>query len=448
MTTESSDIRTPQWSLAPGVQLLGPVSGSGLVQQTYLVQRPDGQVIQLSTLLNLVLSTVAADRAPADVARLVSDAYGRELDVAGLEQLIETKLAPNGLLEDRSLDQPSMEKPPTADPLLALRLRGTLVPAPLVQRLARWLSPLYFTPVVIVALAGLVALDIAIFATANFLGALQQILVTPVLLLELFVLLVAGALIHELGHATACHYGGAKPGVIGFGLYLVFPAFFTNVTDSYRLPRAGRLRTDLGGLYFNVWCVLVAGIGYLLTGQGILLLLVLAMQFQMLQQLPPTIRLDGYFVLADLAGVPDLFARVGPVLRSLVPGRAPDPRVAELRPAARRIVTAWVLIVIPALILMLGWLLWSLPLVVQQTAAAVAMHAQGIGPAFAQGHPLDALYSALSVVMLVLPLLGLVVILQRLLAAVVKAGRRWTAARRRPARQRRIDPNSARHLVR
>ena len=51
--------------------------------------------------------------------------------------------------------------------------------------------------------------------------------------------------------------GGLPPrrcqaGRIGVGIYLVWPAFFTNVTDSYRLSRAGRLRTDLGGVYFNL----------------------------------------------------------------------------------------------------------------------------------------------------------------------------------------------------
>ena len=34
-------------------------------------------------------------------------------------------------------------------------------------------------------------------------------------------------------------------------VYVVYPAFFTDVTSSYRLGRAGRLRTDLGGVYFN-----------------------------------------------------------------------------------------------------------------------------------------------------------------------------------------------------
>ena len=55
---------------------------------------------------------------------------------------------------------------------------------------------------------------------------------------------------------------------MGTGLYLVWPAFYTDVTDSYRLGRGGRLRIDLGGLYFNaivavamfgVWAVDPAG---------------------------------------------------------------------------------------------------------------------------------------------------------------------------------------------
>ena len=401
------------WRRAPGVTLLGAVSGSGLVQPTCLVERPDGQVVQLSELLNLVLDAAGGGRSAPLIAQQVSRAYGRELTVDGLQYVIESKLAPLGLIENAAA-APSTAKLVKADPLLALRLRGTIVPARVVRRLARWLAPLYLTPVVILAVAGFLAPDVPPLVTANAAAALHQTLVTPVLILALYAMLVAGGLIHELGHATACRFGGAAPGVIGFGLYLVFPAFFTNVTDSYRLGRAGRLRTDLGGLYFNVWCVLIAGTGYLLTGQGILLLLVIAMQLQMLQQLPPTIRLDGYFVLADLAGVPDLFARVGPVMRSLLPGRPVDPRVAELRPAARRIVTGWVIIVVPLLIVSFGWLLWGLPIILKQTSMAITEHARSAALAFQSGQPAEFLLSALSILLLVLPLAGLVVVIERL----------------------------------
>ena len=51
----------------------------------------------------------------------------------------------------------------------------------------------------------------------------------------------------------------------------------------------------------------------------------------------PFLRLDGYYVVSDLVGVPDLFRRIGPVLRSAIPFRAPEPEVAELKPWVRRV---------------------------------------------------------------------------------------------------------------
>ena len=121
--------------------------------------------------------------------------------------------------------------------------------------------------------------------------------------------------------------------VIGVGIYLVWPSFFTNVTDSYRLSRAGRLRTDLGGLYFNlVFMLALAGI-YVATSAEILLLVIAITHLEMLEQLLPFVRFDGYFILSDLIGVPDLFARVG-AHRQERPARGP-PRPARCGPAAQ-----------------------------------------------------------------------------------------------------------------
>ena len=117
---------------------------------------------------------------------------------------------------------------------------------------------------------------------------------------------------HEFGHAAAARRGGATPGAMGAGLYLVWPAFYTDVTDSYRLGRGGRVRTDLGGLYFNaIVAVGIAGVWWL-TGYDALLLVVATQILQMLRQLTPLVRFDGYHVLADVTGVPDLFHRIRP----------------------------------------------------------------------------------------------------------------------------------------
>ncbi len=407
------------WRQPEGLTLLGPTQGSGMTEPTYLLRRIDGQVVQVSELLNLVVAAVDPSRSCDEVADAVSGAYGKRLTTDGLTHLIESRLQPLGLVETVGAAPPtSMVR---ARPLLSLSLKGTLIPARYVRSLAGALAPLYWPPVVIVALAGLVLLDVRLVRSGDLVSALEQLLATPALLLALYGLLTLGGVIHEAGHAAACRYGGARPGEIGFGVYLVFPAFYTDVTDSYRLSRAGRLRTDLGGLYFNVWCLLASGALYLSTRHGLFLLVVLVMHLEMVQQLVPAVRFDGYYVLADLAGVPDLFARVRPVLSSLLPGRPLDPRVAELRPYARRMVVGWVLVVAPALVIGFGWLLWHLPFIVERTWKALGVQTDQIGRAWDARDAVVLALSGISVALLLLPLLGIAVLFWRLGAMLGRA---------------------------
>lgn len=414
-----------RWCRAGGIRELGQAQGSGLREPTYLLRRSDGQVLQVSELLRLVVREVSAERDETQVAAAVSEACGRELTIDGLRRLITHKLAPMGLVEDLAAPQ-RQANVPRANPLLSLRFRRTLLPARAVQGCARVMAPLFRPGVVLAATVAAVVMDVVLIRTGSLSQALDQAFATPGYLLALLGILVLGALVHELGHAAACTYGGAQPGVVGVGVYLVFPAFFTNVTDSYRLDRAGRVRTDLGGLYLNVWCLLALGSVSLASNQGLFLLAVLLMHVEMLQQLIPTVRFDGYFLLSDLAGVPDLFARVRPVLRSLLPGRAVDPQVHELRPVARRIVIGWVLVIVPLLALAFGLLLYSLPNLVRRTAAAIADQAT------AAWHAHDialALLSILSILLLVVPMLGIAALLWQIVVRTVPPLRSRRAAR-------------------
>ena len=223
------------------------------------------------------------------------------------------------------------------------------------------LRPLFRWPVVVAVVSSMLAVDYWLFFVHGLGGGIEQVLRNPVDLLVVLGLTLVSAVFHECGHATGCRYGGARPGVIGVGIYLVWPSFFTNVTDSYRLSRVGRLRTDLGGLYFNVVFMLaLAGI-YVGTSAQILLLVIAVTHLEMLDQLLPFVRFDGYFILSDLIGVPDLFARVVPIVKSALSAGRRDPRIAGLRRSARIVVTAWVLCVIPLLLFTLGYLLLHLP---------------------------------------------------------------------------------------
>ena len=315
--------------LAEGVELLGEYRDSGYSQPPSMVRRPDGQVIQMSPLLYRVTCRIDGSHDTAAIAELVSTDLGRSLTADQVRYLITTKLLPLGIVAG----QGARTAPPRARPLLALRARGTLLPERAANAAAALLRPLFRWPVVVAVTVSFVGIDCWLFASHGLSAGLQQILRNPIGLLAVLGLSVLSGAFHECGHATGCRYSGARPGVIGVGIYLVWPSFFTNVTDAYRLSRAGRLRTDLGGVYFNtVFILALAGL-YAATSAQILLLVIAITQLEMLQQLIPIVRFDGYFILSDLAGVPDMFARVAPIVKSVLPGGRRDPRVS--RPAAR-----------------------------------------------------------------------------------------------------------------
>src|SRR4051794_18675715 len=205
----------------------------------------------------------------------------------------------------------------------------------------------------------------------------------PGLLILVFAITIASAGFHEFGHAAAARYGGATPGVMGFGVYLVWPAFYTDVTDAYRLGRVGRLRTDLGGLYFNaIVAVAITGLWWWLRYDA--LLLVVATQIlQMLRQLAPMVRFDGYHVLADLTGVPDLYARIKPTLLGMLPWRWGDPEARLLKLWARIVVTLWVLIVIPLLLSALATAVIALPRLVGTAWASLGKQQDVLATAWA-----------------------------------------------------------------
>jgi putative peptide zinc metalloprotease protein len=289
---------------------------------------------------------------------------------------------------------------------MALRLRVGLLPPSAVGRAAAVLRHLFHGPIVALLLAALVCGDALLLVHGGFGSGLNHVIETPAITLLLFGLTWLSLAFHELGHAAACRYGGGRPGRIGAGVYVVWPVFFSDVTDSYRFGRRARLRVDLGGVYFNaVFAVAVMAI-YAVTGYAPLLLVIAGQHLLALNQFIPWIRLDGYYVVSDLIGVSDLFSRIGPTLRSLRPGRPPDARVLELKPWARAAVTGWVL---TALLAMAGGLTWMFANAPEYTERAwESIRVQGSAIADGSG-VVEALAGAVSVSLLVLPVLGAIV---------------------------------------
>jgi putative peptide zinc metalloprotease protein len=403
--------------LIPGTELLGAYRDSGYDGERFLVRRADGQVALVSPLVYQVAQEIDGSRPASAVAAAVSARSGRTLTAANLVYLVDAKLSPLGIATRDGLPAPVLRR---KELLLGLMLRHVLVPARVVRPLARWLAPLFHPFLVVVTLPALIALDVWLFTTQGTTSALFTVVSRPGFLLTVFALLFAGAVWHELGHAAACRYGGGTPGRIGIGIYLMLPAFYTDVTDAYRLSRRGRLRTDLGGVYFNALFCLVAGAVALFERSAMLTIIIVLTQVTAVQQLLPVVRFDGYFVLTDLIGVPDLFGKAAPGLRRALPGRrTPDARWSGLRPKVRVAVGAWLAIVVPALLATMVYLGMHMSRFVQVSWRAIRADALLTWRSAQHVHFSEASLAALSLIILSVPLIGLTLFVGRSLPRAV-----------------------------
>ena len=366
--------------------------------------------MEVSPLLHQLAASLDPDQDLDWVAARVGAGLGRSISAASVEYLIDHKLRPLGVLSDSP--PPAGRRPSTAD-VLGLTLQAGVVPAPVVRAFTTLLRPLFLPPVVILALAVLINADVWLWRSDKVAVGLRQVFTEPALMLLVVVLTVVAGAFHELGHATASRYAGAEPGVIGAGIYLVWPVFYNDLDDSYRLSRTDRLRCDLGGVYFNVLFILVLFGAFGLTGFTPLLVVAAVQHLAILQQFLPFVRLDGYYVVSDLAGVPDLFPRIRPVLSSLVAGRGAGRAVSDLKPQARTVVTAWVLLTVPVLTASLLYLGFHLPSLATGMAGSVAAHAGALAGAIGDGRLAVAALNGLSVLALTIPVVGLMVTLVR-----------------------------------
>ena len=419
--------------LSAGLRLHGEYQGSGFTEPKYIARRGDGQVVQLSRLLYLVASSIDGLRDVETIAHRVSARFGREVSGENVRYLVENKLEPLGVTVPEGQEGDEVDAP-RSDLLLALKGHRIIFDEKRTARIARALSWLHRPAAVVAVLVSAVAMDVWLF---GFFGAIEpvlQVLDQPVLILIVFVLTVASLVFHEFGHASACRYGGARPGCIGCGLFLIWPSMYTDVTDVYRIGRAGRIRTDLGGVYFNVVFMLGMAGAYFATGQGFFLAAVYLGHFEILEQLMPAVRLDGYYILGDLAGVPDLYGKIKPILLSLWPGakgRAARQEVAGLKKSARTIVATWVLTMMPLIVGELGYALWNLPRILATMTRSLAEQVIGTGQAFADGQIVAGLVGVIGTIMLLCPMAGVIYLSVKIGGRLFRAAKRSTDGRPR-----------------
>lgn len=318
----------------------------------FLLVGTNGSHVKLAPGAYYLVKGVHAGRSFAELAREFSVKGGREVTPAEVESAYARVASP--LTEIASQSRRDLQLPE------GFWLRMKLVPARAVARLASVLSVAYHP----LAAAVLVAFVVATSAWA-VLHRPTQALAGSDLWLG-YLLLVASLIAHEFGHASASARYGAAPSDIGFALYLVYPAFYSDVTPTWRLDRWQRVVVDLGGTYFQF-----VALGLLVLVQGVSpqVWAAYALAFYgALFSLNPIFRFDGYWLLADALGVTNLSKQPGILARRLLDR-------LRRRPVAALPWPSWLVGVLSAYSL-LAFAVWGyflariVPWAVEQLAAA------------------------------------------------------------------------------
>ncbi len=143
-------------------------------------------------------------------------------------------------------------------------------------------------------------------------------------LLYLMGAVAVAKVLHELGHALTCRRFGAQCHEMGFMLLVFTPCLYCNVTDAWMLrSRRERILISAAGMFVEVVIAALCVFGWWFSRPGLFNALCLNQIFvcsvaTLLFNGNPLLRYDGYYILSDLANVPNLQQRAGEALRSML----------------------------------------------------------------------------------------------------------------------------------
>jgi hypothetical protein len=414
-------------ALAPDVQLVGELQGSGFKDQQWLIQR-NGQFIQLTELLYRVAEQVNGERTLEEIAATVTEATDWLVTADHVRQIVKKKFLPMGLLTGPDGLPPARDRPQMRSPL-SINIRMKVISPRFIDPFTSVLQVLYAPPVLIPVLILIAIAHGWLYFAHGILASIYDVLYTPGQLLLVTVVMLVSGVFHEFGHASALRYGGGKVRGMGAGIYTIYPVLYTDTTDAYRLSRWARVRTDLGGFYFHLIFALGVMAFYLISKQESLLSIVVLIDLDILTECNPILRFDGYWALADLTGIPDLFSQMGPFLRRVLPIpslRKRGSKLPDVKPWVKSVFMGYAIIALVVLPLSLLLLVGFEPTIMATAWDAVVVQRDAFVQSLSGRDPLGMTLSTMQELFLTVPLLGGGYMFYNLGWRLIRAGWNWS----------------------
>ena len=265
-----------------------------------------------------------------DAARVVQSVSAETLLVPELEEvlairqfLLQHELLVNHQLLSKAAQGP-LPKPGLATKALHnyLMLRMPLVnPDRFLERVLPWFAPLLGRRAFVLSMvAGFLGLVFALQQWDSFAATFVETLSFQGLL-SYSAALVLAKVLHELGHAFTAKRLGLRVPRMGVAIVLLLPMLYTDTGETWRLTRRrDRFAIAVAGIRIELmlaaWCTLAwsflpdgalrGAMFFLATTSWIMTLAINA---------SPFMRFDGYYMMSDATGIPNLHDEAGKVMR-------------------------------------------------------------------------------------------------------------------------------------
>lgn len=275
---------------------------SGQDKKEFIIRTPDNRQFKISALAKDILLRLDG-RTTLEEIVLDLEARSVFISVDGLRHLVETQYGTLGIFENlnsQSDDQPyrvRIKKSP-----IPFLLHWDLIPERYVVWVSKWLRFLFNGPAVTPGLLLIIITHYLVYAeysTSQFLSHASFLWVLLLCLLSV--------LCHEFGHSSAVSKYGGSPGKIGFGLYILLPAFYADVSEIWRFRRKHRMVVDLGGVYFQELTFVAFALLGFLTSAPEYFVACRFIDLMILLTLNPVFQFDGYWFLVDYLALPNLY---------------------------------------------------------------------------------------------------------------------------------------------
>ncbi|HEY7910571.1 MAG TPA: hypothetical protein VIG62_01565 [Blastocatellia bacterium] len=274
---------------------------NGNESREFIVLTPDNRQFKISPLAKQILERLDG-RTSLDRVVCELQAGGMPISLGQLREFLEKQYGGLGIFDNLAASDNQARPALPAKPRVPFFLHWDLIPKRYVAAIASPLRFLYSRPAVISG--------VALIFVAHYLVYIehpaQKLAARPG---SLWVLLLcfASILFHEFGHATAVSKFGGSPGRIGFGLYVLLPSFYADVSEVWRFKRRQRMVVDLGGIYFQLLSFVLFALLAATTDAPEYFAVCYFIDFMVLLNLNPAFHFDGYWLLVDYLAIPNLY---------------------------------------------------------------------------------------------------------------------------------------------